>query len=76
MLLAPRLFFHLSGIVFSWLHLEAEKKNQVNPVHPVKQLEAGMYYSYVLQSEKDNGFYIGFTKDLKLRPALLNNASH
>ena len=26
-----------------------------------------MYYSYVLQSEKDNGFYIGFTKDLKLR---------
>ena len=26
-----------------------------------------MYYSYVLQSEKDNGFYIGFTKNLKLR---------
>jgi len=26
-----------------------------------------MYYSYVLQSKKDNGFYIGFTKDLKLR---------
>ena len=26
-----------------------------------------MYYSYVLQSEKDNGFYTGFTKDLKLR---------
>jgi putative endonuclease len=26
-----------------------------------------MYYSYVLLSEKDNGFYIGFTKDLKLR---------
>ena len=26
-----------------------------------------MYYSYVLQSEKDNEFYIGFTKDLKLR---------
>ena len=26
-----------------------------------------MYYSYVLQSEKDNGFYIGFTEDLKLR---------
>jgi putative endonuclease len=26
-----------------------------------------MYYSYALQSEKDNGFYIGFTKDLKLR---------
>lgn len=26
-----------------------------------------MYYSYVLQSEKDNGFYIGFTKDLRLR---------
>ena len=26
-----------------------------------------MYYSYVVQSEKDNGFYIGFTKNLKLR---------
>ena len=26
-----------------------------------------MYYTYVLQSEKDGGFYIGFTKDLKLR---------
>ena len=26
-----------------------------------------MYYSYVLLSEKDNKFYIGFTKDLKLR---------
>ena len=46
MLLAPRLFFHLSGIVFLRLHprppsaalqanagrVEAEKKNQVNPV--------------------------------------------
>ena len=26
-----------------------------------------MYYSYVLRSEKDNGFYIGFTKNLNLR---------
>ena len=26
-----------------------------------------MYYSYFLRSEKDNGFYIGYTKDLKLR---------
>ena len=26
-----------------------------------------MYYTYVLQSAKDNGFYVGFTKDLKLR---------
>ena len=25
------------------------------------------YYTYVLQSEVDNKFYIGFTKDLKLR---------
>jgi len=25
-----------------------------------------MYYTYVLQSEKDMNFYIGFTKDLKL----------
>ena len=32
-----------------------------------------MYYSYVLQSEKDNGFYIGFTKDLKLRFEQHNN---
>jgi putative endonuclease len=26
-----------------------------------------MYYTYVLLSEKDNEFYIGFTKDLKGR---------
>ena len=26
-----------------------------------------MYYTYVLQSAKDDGFYVGFTKDLKLR---------
>ena len=26
-----------------------------------------MYYTYVLQSEKDKGFYVGFTKDLKPR---------
>ena len=35
-----------------------------------------MYYTYVLQSEKDGNFYVGFTKDLKLRSARLNNASH
>jgi putative endonuclease len=26
-----------------------------------------MYYTYVLQSRKDKGFYIGYTQDLKLR---------
>ncbi|MBW2321447.1 MAG: GIY-YIG nuclease family protein [Deltaproteobacteria bacterium] len=26
-----------------------------------------MYYTYVLQSEKDQKLYVGFTKDLKLR---------
>ena len=26
-----------------------------------------MYYTYVLQSSKDLNFYIGYTKDLKLR---------
>ncbi|EFK11609.1 GIY-YIG catalytic domain protein [delta proteobacterium NaphS2] len=26
-----------------------------------------MYYTYVLQSEKDGNFYVGFAKDLKLR---------
>jgi len=26
-----------------------------------------MYYTYMLQSRKDNAFYVGFTKDLKLR---------
>ena len=26
-----------------------------------------MYYTYVLQSKKDEKFYIGFTKDLKKR---------
>ena len=35
-----------------------------------------MYYTYVLQSEVDDQFYVGYTKDLKLRPARLNNASH
>jgi predicted GIY-YIG superfamily endonuclease len=35
-----------------------------------------MLYTYVLQSEKDDKFYVGFTKDLKSRPAPLNNASH
>ena len=34
---------------------------------PVKQLEVPMYYTYVLRSLKDNGFYTGFTKNLKLR---------
>jgi putative endonuclease len=29
--------------------------------------ETPMYYTYVLQSEKDGGFYTGFTHDLKLR---------
>jgi len=31
-----------------------------------------MYYSYVLQSQKDKGFYVGFTKKLKLRFELHN----
>jgi len=26
-----------------------------------------MYYTYVLQSEEDNYFYTGYTKNLKLR---------
>jgi putative endonuclease len=26
-----------------------------------------MYYTYVLQSKKDNKFYTGYSKDLKLR---------
>ena len=26
-----------------------------------------MYYTYVLKSEKDTKFYVGFTKNLKLR---------
>lgn len=26
-----------------------------------------MYYTYVLQSDMDREFYVGFTKDLKLR---------
>ena len=26
-----------------------------------------MHYTYVLQSEKDNGYYVGFTLDLKLK---------
>jgi putative endonuclease len=31
-----------------------------------------MYYTYVLQSEKDDNLYVGFTKDLKQRLELHN----
>lgn len=34
---------------------------------PVKQLESTMFYTYVLRSSKDMNFYVGFTKDFKLR---------
>ena len=27
----------------------------------------GFYYTYLLQSEKDNKFYVGYTKDLNVR---------
>jgi Predicted endonuclease containing a URI domain len=33
----------------------------------LNSLSAPMYYIYVLQSEKDDKFYTGFTKNLKLR---------
>jgi len=32
-----------------------------------------MFYVYILQSEQDNKFYIGFTKDLKKRLRQHNN---
>jgi len=32
-----------------------------------------MYYTYVLQSDVDNQFYVGYSKDLKLRFAKHNN---
>jgi len=32
-----------------------------------------MYYTYVLQSEVDNQFYVGYSKDLKLRFEKHNN---
>jgi len=32
-----------------------------------------MYFTYVLRSQKDNQFYIGFTKDLKARISLHNS---
>ncbi|RLB98345.1 MAG: GIY-YIG nuclease family protein [Deltaproteobacteria bacterium] len=31
-----------------------------------------MYYTYILQSEKDGNLYVGFTKDLKQRFELHN----
>ena len=34
-----------------------------------------MYYTYVLHSMKDNNFYTGFTKNLKLRFKQHNNGS-
>jgi hypothetical protein len=37
-------------------------------VYPVKSLRLSLvYYTYVLLSEKDGKFYLGFTRDLKLR---------
>jgi putative endonuclease len=33
----------------------------------------GFYYTYVLKSLKDNGFYIGFTNDLSRRLEMHNN---
>ena len=33
-----------------------------------------MYYTYVLQSELDNQFYVGYSRDLKLRFGQHNNA--
>jgi len=32
-----------------------------------------MYYTYVLQSDVDNQFYVGYSKDLKLRFAKHNS---
>ena len=32
-----------------------------------------MYFTYVLQSEKDSRLYVGFTKDLKARISLHNS---
>ena len=32
-----------------------------------------MYYVYVLKSEKDHGFYVGYTADLKKRVGLHNH---
>lgn len=32
-----------------------------------------MYYTYVLQSKKDNKLYVGYTEDLKKRITLHNN---
>ena len=40
---------------------------------PVKQLEDLMLYTYVLQSTRDMNFYVGFTKNLKLRFEQHNN---
>jgi putative endonuclease len=34
-----------------------------------------MYYTYVLQSEKDGKFYVGFSKDLKQRFEQHNNGN-
>ena len=43
LLLVFGLFFRGSGIVFSRLHLEGVKKNQVNPVNPVRKRVGFMY---------------------------------
>ena len=46
--------------------LNSKRAIQVN-IYPVNSLNIEMYYTYVLQSQKDGNFYTGFTKDLKLR---------
>ena len=56
--------------------LRAAGMSMSNNTCPVKQLEVKVFYTYVLQSVKDIDFYTGITKNLKLRPALLNNAKH
>ena len=33
----------------------------------LNSLRSLMYYTYILHSEKDDRFYVGFTRDLKLR---------
>ena len=49
-----------------WLY-EGTNRYDVPIFHPVKLFEVLVYYTYVLLSEIDAHFYIGYTENLKQR---------
>ena len=52
-------------MVSNWYEHQVQSA-QIIPAR-LNSLRRAVYYTYVLQSERDMNFYIGFTQDLKLR---------